>query len=212
MPAINHTSNSSQSPAKKDVTSLPSSQQSAPLEYQPGSHISQPGNPSTSPELPTKPNNGSTSNSVVTKVAPQSSLTLFTYRAQLTFGVSNPKTVNVADFFIHWFEASKKHLKDFALLPYDEGSRQPITAILQEDPDEVQFYTKHYSNHRVLNHGNLTGMVHFQTSTLWSAIKSYKAPYFILLTTNIVFLNLSKFKMETLVPCGFLVGTHSGHL
>jgi hypothetical protein len=55
-------------------------------------------------------------------------------------------------------------------------------------------------------------MVHFQSTASWSSIKSFKNPYFTWLKKNRVYLNYTKFKTETLVACGFLVGTHPGHL
>jgi hypothetical protein len=70
---------------------------------------------------------------------------------------------------------------------------------------------KYYGNHRSLLHGNLTGMVHFQTSTSWQSIKAFRSRYFVWLTDNRVFINYTKFKTDTLVPCGFLVGAHPGH-
>jgi hypothetical protein len=55
-------------------------------------------------------------------------------------------------------------------------------------------------------------MVHFPTSVSWSTIKSFKHPYFAWLCTNRVYLNYTKFKTDTLVACGFLVGAHPGYL
>jgi hypothetical protein len=40
------------------------------------------------------------------------------------------------------------------------------------------FFNNHYFNHRVLQHGNLTGMVHFQTTSPWAPIKITKGTYF----------------------------------
>jgi hypothetical protein len=76
---------------------------------------------------------------------------------------------------------------------------------------DPEFFAEYYGNHRSLIHGDLTGMVHFQTSTPWNTIKAFKSRYFAWLTDNRVFLNYMKFKTETLVPCGFLVGAHPGH-
>jgi hypothetical protein len=67
-------------------------------------------------------------------------------------------------------------------------------------------------NHRVLNHGNLTGMVAFQCSTPWAQLKSPNHQYFAWLKMNKVFINQTKFKTSSLVPCGFLLGAHPGHL
>jgi hypothetical protein len=55
-------------------------------------------------------------------------------------------------------------------------------------------------------------MIHFQTSTPWSAIKGFHSKYFSWLRNHKVYLNLTKFKTDTLVPCGFLVGAHPGFL
>jgi hypothetical protein len=64
----------------------------------------------------------------------------------------------------------------------------------------------------VLNHGNLTGMVAFQCSTPWARLKSPNHPFFNWLRINKVFINQTKFKASSLVPCGFLLGAHPGHL
>jgi hypothetical protein len=76
----------------------------------------------------------------------------------------------------------------------------------------MDFYSTYYHNHRVLNHGNLTGMVSFQCSTPWARLKSPNHPFFNWLRLNKVFLNQTKFKTSSLVPCGFLLGAHPGHL
>jgi hypothetical protein len=76
----------------------------------------------------------------------------------------------------------------------------------------MEFYSQYYHNHRVLNHGNLTGMVTFQCSTPWARLKSPNHPFFNWLHINKVFLNQTKFKTSSLVPCGFLLGAHPGHL
>ncbi len=77
---------------------------------------------------------------------------------------------------------------------------------------DPEFFAEYYGNHRSLIHGNLTGMVHFKTSTPWNTIKAFKSRYFAWLTDIQVFLNYTKFKTETLVPCGFLVGALPGYL
>jgi hypothetical protein len=90
--------------------------------------------------------------------------------------------VNVADQFTLWIEASIKLLPDFALLPYDGESGAKVTSskkICHGDPD---FFVEYYGNHHSLLHGNLTGMVHFQTSSPWSSIKAFKSRYFAWLT------------------------------
>jgi hypothetical protein len=151
------------------------------------------------------------SKSTVTTTRPKSMLHLHTFRAQLTFGLKPSQKVNVADLFTSWIDASIKLLSDFALLPFDDEDTDTITStdhIACGDPD---FFMKYYGNHRSLLHGNLTGMVHFQTSTSWPSIKAFRSRYFAWLTENRVFINYTKFKTDTLVPCGFLVGAHPGH-
>lgn len=80
-------------------------------------------------------------------------------------------------------------------------------------PDNTpDFYSLFYHNHRVLSSGNLTGMVQFQCSLPWSAIKLPTGKFFRWLVVNKVFINYTKFKTSTLVPCGFLHGAHPGFL
>ncbi len=55
-------------------------------------------------------------------------------------------------------------------------------------------------------------MVCFQSSTPWPKLTSFNSSYFGWLRTNNVYLNQTKFKTSTLVPCGFLVGAHPGFL
>jgi hypothetical protein len=55
-------------------------------------------------------------------------------------------------------------------------------------------------------------MVAFQCSTPWARLKSPTHPFFNWLRLNKVFLNQTKFKASSLVPCGFLLGAHPGHL
>jgi hypothetical protein len=148
----------------------------------------------------------------VTTNKPKGTLRLHTFHAQLTFGLKPSQKVNIADQFTLWIEASLKLLGDFALLPFDGAGTTKITAmehIRWGDPD---FFSEYYGNHRSLVHGNLTGMVHFQTSSSWNSIKAFKSRYFSWLTDNRVFLNYTKFKTETLVPCGFFVRAHPGYL
>jgi hypothetical protein len=49
----------------------------------------------------------STSKATVTTKAPAKTLTFFTYRAQLTFGLKPCREVNVANMFLQWFESTK---------------------------------------------------------------------------------------------------------
>jgi hypothetical protein len=55
-------------------------------------------------------------------------------------------------------------------------------------------------------------MVHFQTSIPWAFLKSARCPYFTWLKQCQVNLSPTKFKMDTLVACGFMVGAHPGFL
>lgn len=141
-------------------------------------------------------------------------VTFYTYRAQLTFGLKTSKDgVNVAEHFRSWFKATSAAVPNFSLLPYDEGEKGlQITSLQQIPVDNPSFYTEYYFNHRVLNHGNLTGMVHFQCSVPWAKLKGYNSSYFGWLRTSNVYLNQTKFKTSTLVACGFLVGAHPGYL
>jgi len=138
--------------------------------------------------------------------------TTFTYRAQLTWGLEAGKRVNLPQLFREWVYTSSKHIPNFALLPFDEEKGQVITTAEQIPDDNPSFYTAYYHNHRVLNHGNMTGMVHFQCTVSWNKIKRMKEPYFQWLHQTKVYLNLTKFKSATLIVCGFLVGAHPGHL
>ncbi len=153
------------------------------------------------PTLPSGPTNYDSKN------------TYYTYRAQLTFGLKPTKSgVNVADLFNKWLENSCTHLGNFSLLPFDEDKGQQIMSLSQVPEDNASFYTKYFFNHRVLNHGNLTGMVYFQCSVPWTQVKSAKSSYFQWLKEHNVYLNQTKFKTATLVACGFLVGAHPGYL
>jgi hypothetical protein len=105
-------------------------------------------------------------------------MTFFTYRAQLTFGLSSVcKEVNATALFLQWFEKGKALLVNFSLLPFEDDRGLQITSSTQI-PEDAAFFSDYYHNHRVLQHGNLTGMVQFQTSVPWTALKSYKSAYF----------------------------------
>jgi len=104
---------------------------------------------------------------------------LFTNGAQLTFGLSTTTEVNVAIFFLNRVQESKTYLPDFTLLPYDTTTNtEPAPEPTEIQHNYVNFFQTYYANHPVLCHGQLTGMVHFQTTVSWSAIKSFKDPYF----------------------------------
>jgi len=194
-------------------TDFPSDATNAPLlndstNVSANSHPVQPANNSATP-IEVAPHSVSQATTTTTK--PKTTLRLHTFCAQLTFSLKPSQKVNVADLFTLWIEASIKLLVDFALLPFDGEKGTKVTEMAHIQRGDPDFFTEYYGNHRSLVHGNLTGMVHFQTSTPWNKIKAFKSRYFSWLTDNRVFLNYTKFKTETLVPCGFLVGAHPGH-
>jgi hypothetical protein len=120
--------------------------------------------------------------------------------------------VNLPQLFREWVSQSAECLPDFALLPFDDEKGQVLKKPEQVPDDNPTFYQDYYYNHRILNHGNLTGMVHFRCSVSWNKVKRMKDPYFQWMHKKKVYLNLAKFKIATLVVCGFLVGAHPGHL
>jgi hypothetical protein len=142
-------------------------------------------NTSHTPSTPSQ----TASKSTVTTTRPKSTLHLHTFRAQLTFGLKPSQKVNVADLFTSWIDASLKLLSDFALLPFEDDVSDTITSIEHIARGDPDFFMKYYGNHRSLIHGNLTGMVHFQTSTSWQSIKAFRSRYFAWLTNNRVFIN-----------------------
>jgi hypothetical protein len=133
--------------------------------------------------------------------------TMFTFRAQLTWGLEKGPEVNLPELFREWVKNTSKYIPDFAL-----SKGQVISTPEQVSYDNPTFYKEYYHNHRVLQHGNLAGMVQFQCSVSWQKIKRMKEPYFQWLHQSKVYLNLTKFKSDTLVVCGFLLGAHPGHL
>jgi hypothetical protein len=156
----------------------------------------------TTPVLPTE------------QINPEAQSTVFyTYRAQLTFGLPTSQTgVNVAKYFQRWIFSSCESIDNFSLIPFEDDKGLQISNLNQVPEENKEFYSSYYHNHRVLNQGNLTGMVAFQCSMPWAQLKSPNHPYFAWLRLNKVFLNQTKFKTSSLVPCGFLLGAHPGHL
>lgn len=138
--------------------------------------------------------------------------TFFTYRAQLTFGLEKGSKVHLPDLFREWVKNSNKHIPNFTLLPFDDPKGHVICLPDQIPEDTPSFFKEYYHNHWVLPHGNLTGMVHIRCSVTWNKIKRVQDDYFQYLHWNKVYLNLTKFKADTLVVCGFFVGAHPGHL
>ncbi len=118
----------------------------------------------------------------------------------------------MAKYISRWIYSAAESIDNFTLLPYEDEKGQQISSIEQVLEDNPSFYSTYYHNHRVLNHGNLSGMVNFQCSTPWAGLKSPNHPFFNWLRLNKVFLNQTKFKASSLVPCGFLLGAHPGHL
>jgi hypothetical protein len=97
----------------------------------------------------------------ITRLSSKSTMTFFTYRVQLTFGLSSVcREVNVTTLFLQWFEQSRSLLANFSLLPFEDERGLQITSSTQI-PEDGKFFRDYYHNHRVLQHGNLTGMVHF---------------------------------------------------
>jgi hypothetical protein len=138
--------------------------------------------------------------------------TTFIFRAQLTWGLDPGSRVHLPTLFREWFVNSSKHIPGFALLPFEDDKGQEILTSDQVPDDNPTFYSDYYYNHRVLRHGNMTGMVHFRCMVSWNKVKRMKDPYFQWLSKAKVYINLAKFKSATLVVCGFFVGAHPGHL
>jgi hypothetical protein len=138
--------------------------------------------------------------------------TIFQYRAQLTFGLSAGAEVLVNALFSQFLETTIRPLPDFSLLPYEDDKGQQVTSVNQIPDNNPSFSRMYYHNHRVLQQGNLTGMISFQCSKPWSELMKPTSPYFQWLSQVKVYLNQTKFKASTLVPCGFLHGAHLGYL
>ena len=104
------------------------------------------------PHTPSKPSQ-TASKSTVTTARPKSTLHLYTFRAQLTFGLKQSQKVNVADLFTSWIDASIKLLSDFALLPFDDDGSDTVTSTDHIACGDPEFFMKYYGNHRSLLHG-----------------------------------------------------------
>jgi hypothetical protein len=129
--------------------------------------------------------------------------TFDTYRAQLTFGLGKTKQVHVAALFGEWATSCFSLLKNFSLLPYNDTSGCHVSTPSQLPDNNPDFYSQYFQNHRVLSHGNLTGMVAFQCSTPWGMIKGPTSSYFQWLKQHKVYLNQTKFQADTVVLCSF---------
>ncbi len=88
-------------------------------------------------------------------------ITMFTFRAQLTWGLDKGPQVNLPELFRDWVKHTNKYIPDFALVPFEDDKGQVISTPEQVPNDNPTFYKEYYHNHRVLQHGNLTGMVQF---------------------------------------------------
>jgi hypothetical protein len=121
----------------------------------------------------------SNSTSIRSPTSPQSTKSsanptgaFFTIPAQLTFRLPPSSTgVNVVEHFTERAKASFDILPYFALLSFDHEKGQQVSGPSQIIDDKL-FYNTYFHNHRALQHGNLTGMVHFQTSTSWGFLKN----------------------------------------
>ena len=92
----------------------------------------------------------------------------FTFRAQLTYGLKKGTKIHLLDLFRQWVEISYSQIPDFALLPFDDELGQAIHTPDQVPENNSTFYKEYYHNHRVLQHGNLTGMIHFRCNVSWN--------------------------------------------
>jgi len=91
--------------------------------------------------------------------------------------------VNAADHFTKWVSESFQLLPQFSLLPFEDAAGQQITSTLQL-VDEKHFCSTYFHNHRVLQHSNLTGMIHFQVGVPWGYLKKPSGAYFSWLHKN----------------------------
>jgi hypothetical protein len=90
--------------------------------------------------------------------------TFFIFCAQLTFGLPPKTTVHVPSLFREWLVNSVKYISDLSLLPFEDVKGQHVTSAEQAPDESPSFYDTYYHKHRVLRHGNLTGMLHFSCS------------------------------------------------
>lgn len=111
--------------------------------------------------------------------------------------------MNVPNLYRSWVAHTAKLIPDFSVFPYEEDKGQQVSSADQVPDDNPAFYNSYSHNHRVLKHGNLTGMVYFHCSVSWSKLKHMKGEYFQWLHANKVFLNQTKFKTDTLVCMRF---------
>jgi hypothetical protein len=96
-----------------------------------------PDRPSTPQKIPFVPTIVAASH---TPALSHSSRTLFTYHAQLTFGLSVATEVNVADFFLSWVQQSKIDLPDFVLLPFSNEMNNTPAPANDIKHDDITFF------------------------------------------------------------------------
>jgi len=97
--------------------------------------------------------------------------TIFSFQAHLTIGLQPGREVNVAILFSRFLANAFQTVPDFSLFPHDDDKGQQVTATAQLPDDNLDFYTTYYKNHRILQHGNLTGMISFRCSLSWTELK-----------------------------------------
>ena len=73
--------------------------------------------------------------------------------------------------FRDWVANTAKNIPDFALVPFEDDKGQVISTPDQVPYNNPSFYKDYYHDHRVLQHGNLTGMVQSRCSVSWHKIK-----------------------------------------
>jgi hypothetical protein len=85
----------------------------------------------------------------------------------------------VADLFLNWYEKCTTELPEFSLLPFDSHEHQLAPAPKEILHSNEDFFKTFYGNHRVLHHGNLTGMVHFYTTLPGLLLRALKTRTFL---------------------------------
>jgi hypothetical protein len=119
---------------------------------------------------------------------------MFSFQAQLTFGLQTGREVNVAILFSRFLANAIKTVPDFSLYPYDDDKGQQVTATSQLPDDNSEFYATYYKNHRILQHSNLTGMISFRCSLSWMELKKPTSSFFQWLYHSKVFLKSNQDK------------------
>jgi hypothetical protein len=73
--------------------------------------------------------------------------TMFTFRAQLTWGLKKGPEVNLPALFMDWVANTAKNIPDFALVPFEDDKGQVISTPDQVPYDNPSFYKDYYHNH-----------------------------------------------------------------